>query len=63
MNRYRFFKTFGLKPKLNTIILWSVQQALRGYGVKHPDCKRTRRAKLRDLDIERQRQIKLSQRN
>lgn len=31
---------------LETAIVWAVQQALKGYGVKHPDSKRTRRARM-----------------
>ena len=41
---YRWSKPY---VSLEHAIVTACQQALKGYGVKHPDSKRTRRAKLR----------------
>lgn len=41
---YRWSKKY---VSLEHAIVTAVQAALKGYGIKHPDSKRTRRAKLR----------------
>jgi hypothetical protein len=58
MNRYEVRKQFGRNPSLYAVLVWATQQALRGYGVKHPDHKRQRTTRLRDMAIQAARKLK-----
>ena len=55
---YRFRRMFGRKPDLTAILIWATQQALKGYGVAHPDMKRQRKTRQRDLMMWGARKIK-----
>jgi hypothetical protein len=46
MTRLAMWHQFGRRPSLEAVLLYAVQQALKGYGKTHPDSKRTHRAKL-----------------
>jgi len=58
MNRWQVREQFGTAPVLSSVLGWAVQQALKGYRVRHPDAKRQRRTRLRDLTIHRRRLLK-----
>ena len=48
MNRYEIRRQFGCKPDLAAVLVFSLQQALRGSRT-HPDSKRQRKTRLNDL--------------
>ena len=58
MTRCEVRKQFGRNPSLHAVLVWATQQALRGYGVKHPDRKRQRTTRLRDVSIQAARELK-----
>lgn len=58
MNRWQLREQFGTRPDVHAVLIWSVQHALKGWGTRHPDMKRQRKARLRDLTIYRSRQLK-----
>lgn len=53
MNRYEMRKQFGSSPDTCAVLVWAIQQALKGFGKRHPDGKRQRKSRLRDLTIYR----------
>jgi hypothetical protein len=58
MDRHDIRKMFGRKPSLDAVLIWSLQQALKGIRAKHPDGKRQRRRKERDLMLWGARKVK-----
>ena len=57
MDKQKFRKTLGKRPSLTSVLVWSVQQALRSVG-RHPDFKRQRKTKTRDVSINQERKEK-----
>jgi hypothetical protein len=53
MNRYEMRRQFGRNPDTCAVLVWAIQQALKGIGKRHPDGKRQRKSRLRDLTIYR----------
>jgi hypothetical protein len=62
MNRYQMRKQFGRHPDLAAVLVWSLQHALKAIGT-HPDGKRQRKSRKRDLTIFRSRELKQLERN
>ena len=58
MNRYEIRKQFGKSPDLYAVLVWATQQALKGFGKTHPDSKRQRCTRERDLMLWGARKIK-----
>lgn len=55
---YKLRHMFGKAPDLAAVLIWATQQALKGYGKAHPDTKRQRSTKQRDLRLWGERQRK-----
>lgn len=58
MNRYEVRKQFGKNPDLYAVLVWATQKALKGYRTTHPDSKRQRTTRLRDVSIQAARELK-----
>jgi hypothetical protein len=58
MNRYEIRKQFGRNPDTCAVLVWAIQQALKGFGIKHPDRKRQRTTRQRDLYLWGARKVK-----
>ena len=58
MNRYQIRKQFGRNPDTCAVLVWAVQQALKGYRTRHPDHKRQRCTRQRDLSLHMARTLK-----
>ena len=46
------------RNSLTGALVWALQQSLKGYGITHPDPKRQRKARLRDVRYAEARAIK-----
>lgn len=51
-------KQFGRRPSLASVLVWAIQQALKGYGIKHPDSKRQRGARASSRSMRAARKLK-----
>ena len=58
MDHYKMRRMFGKKPALSAVLVWATQQALKGIGVTHPDTKRQRTTRQRDVGIYKAREMK-----
>jgi hypothetical protein len=58
MNRYQLMHQFGKNPDIVAVLVWATQQALKAYGKTHPDYKRQRCNRQRDLMLWGARKIK-----
>ena len=58
MNSYQMRKQFGCNPDVVAVLVWATQKALKGYGKTHPDSKRQRCTRERDLMLWGARKVK-----
>jgi len=63
MNSRQIRRQFGRNPNVAAVLVWATQQALKGYRVRHPDYKRQRTTRQRDLCLWEARKIKGSPSN
>jgi hypothetical protein len=54
----RFSLNYQYRNSLTGALVYALQQALKGYGITHPDSKRQRKARLRDIGHAEARKMK-----